>query len=563
MHAEQHHQLKLRPPDEVMRLDRLGAAFPTRLSFLRAMLRRVKADGWQFSRPVFAIDNEGFGHAVYQADTPDGPLSLVAFSTELAPEQRTDRVIAEAWDTSYVLFDGVPSAADIARLSGNVPRQEAGRYSPRELVLSRANKSMRLFEKVVATLERGQQPDSGELASVGYLMRTTAVYGNGKFGIADRGQLLDRDALRGPFRAEMLTVWLIRTFTIDLAEQVARMRAPGTAVPLAPELRRLLGVGNSTGLGMAPFLVRHPALLDRWITAKETALARVRALPRCDAPVAAALRGLIPNMKQQLANWQTDDQGYSQRIRELQHDLNAIGEAIKAGALDLDLPFDRLITWAASTLSLDGRELLVSLLLEPHGELIDDLSDQMDADETRTFVIDGSSTINSLRAAIRTRYGFVTEHDFTDQREQARFWYTSSAKLEPRLGERFQEAGEDLEQPLGIARDIAALDADLWAVDPEMSVAAFLARSPEHRHVVRRVLGLVDHAYGEISGNLLSGRMRPIDMLRAKLAFFGATRFDPRSDRWLRITLFQGAPFPHELADGPADDWMFASGAAG
>jgi hypothetical protein len=50
-------------------------------------------------------------------------------------------------------------------------------------------------------------------------------------------------------------------------------------------------------------------------------------------------------------------------------------------------------------------------------------------------------------------------------------------------------------------------------------------------------------------------------MLRSKLAFFGATNFDPRSDRWLRITMYQGAPYPSELHDMPADDWLYHAGA--
>ena len=48
--------------------------------------------------------------------------------------------------------------------------------------------------------------------------------------------------------------------------------------------------------------------------------------------------------------------------------------------------------------------------------------------------------------------------------------------------------------------------------------------------------------------------MLPVDMLRLKLSFFGACHFDPRSDRWLRINMFQHAPFPHELAE-TGDDW--------
>ena len=52
----------------------------------------------------------------------------------------------------------------------------------------------------------------------------------------------------------------------------------------------------------------------------------------------------------------------------------------------------------------------------------------------------------------------------------------------------------------------------------------------------------------EIRDNVLDQTMLPIDILRCKLAFFGATRFDPRSDLWVRISLFQGQPFPDELA---------------
>ncbi len=48
--------------------------------------------------------------------------------------------------------------------------------------------------------------------------------------------------------------------------------------------------------------------------------------------------------------------------------------------------------------------------------------------------------------------------------------------------------------------------------------------------------------------------MLPLDILRCKLSFFGATRFDPRSDRWVRICMYQDAPFPHEwLAPVRAD----------
>jgi len=270
--------IALRSPDVVMRLDRLGSFHQTRLSFMRVLLRRLGRDGWKLSRVRWDVDERGEGVAVYRATGPKRSYSLVCFAHDLPPEKRTDRVIAEEWDAAFALFDGDPAPEDIARLAANVPRQEAGRVSDTELVLARANKSVRLFDHVASCLAAGHQPKPEDLAEVGYLMRTTAVYGSGKFGLAVREAIGGREEFNAPFQAEMLSVFLIRAFTLDLVDHAAKIKSPSTAIRLAPEFRRRLGVGNATGLGMAPFLVNHPALLDRWIAARETALARVRSL---------------------------------------------------------------------------------------------------------------------------------------------------------------------------------------------------------------------------------------------------------------------------------------------
>ncbi|MDQ2801417.1 MAG: hypothetical protein M3Y41_01530, partial [Pseudomonadota bacterium] len=128
-----------------------------------------------------------------------------------------------------------------------------------------------------------------------------------------------------------------------------------------------------------------------------------------------------------------------------------------------------------------------------------------------------------------------------------RFWYASAEKLEPRLGERSVEAGAHLEQPLAFGRDVARLHLAL-AGYPDAAPVSELATDPEYRHAVRRVQIAARYPYAEIRDNLIGAAMRPIDLLRCKLALFGATRFNPRSDRWLRISLFQGAPFPEDLA---------------
>ena len=61
-------------------------------------------------------------------------------------------------------------------------------------------------------------------------------------------------------------------FTIDQVNFISKIKNPRKAVELDKNIARSLGIGNSTGLGMAPFIVNHPILLNNWILARETAL---------------------------------------------------------------------------------------------------------------------------------------------------------------------------------------------------------------------------------------------------------------------------------------------------
>ena len=149
----------LRPADQVMRLERMGSFHQSRLSFMRVLLRRLKRENWQFERPVWRINERGVGVATYKMTGPERSYTLVAFAHDLPDEKRSDRVIADAWDATFTLHDGEVTEADIERLSKNVPVQELGRISVSEFVLSRANRSVRLFDYVVECLAAGTQPD--------------------------------------------------------------------------------------------------------------------------------------------------------------------------------------------------------------------------------------------------------------------------------------------------------------------------------------------------------------------------------------------------------------------
>lgn len=539
-----------RSPSEVMRLDRLGVSHPTRLSFLRILLQRMKQEGWAFSRPVFDLDVQGVGRAVYTAKGPDRTYSLVAFGHDLSPDMRSDRVIATAWDATFCLYDGVPTESDLERLAANVPIQESGRISSSELTLSRANKSVRLFAHVVKALSMGRQPDADALAATGYLMRTTAVYGSGKFGAASHASISDRPEVSAPFQVEMLTVWLIRTFTVDLVEHMARGIGGDKAVGLDPALKRSLGVGNSTGLGMAPFLVRHPVLLNNWMMVREEALARVRAQKTAGSAELVGFLAALHAARDNAKKWQSTHPIQLDRISDLREGLAATAVYVtKDWQHNDDHPWDALWSWGSENLPMEAQEALLALMLEPHGALIDGLAECMQADEASVFAIDGAMSVGELKKILAENYAWTVRPDYDDQSECARFWYLSENKLEPRLGERFGEPGGELELPLDIGRRVAALWKLVQTRADSEPIAKLLLADPSHRTMVRRVQMTKSRPFAEIRDNLISADLLPIDMLRCKLAFFGASRFDPRSDRWVRISLFQNCPYPDALAE--------------
>jgi len=552
---QNHSQQQMRSPDQVMRLERMGASFQTRLSFMRQLLSRMRRENWQFERVRFDVDAQGYGTSVYTAHGPECSYSLVAFTEHIEPDQRTDRVIAEVWDGTFSLFDGVPDDADINRLRANTPKQEAGRFLSSELSLARGNKSLRLFEHVVSSLAVGHQPDIDLLSDVGYLMRTTAVYGSGKFGCADRLKIAGRAEMAAPFQAEMLAVYLIRWLTIDLVNHVSRARGGDHCVELCPEYARFLGIGNSTGLGMAPFLIKYPVLINNWVKARETAFARVRALSSASEAEIRSFMDLLETAILLADQWNVEDEIQTDRINALRKELADLKDWCRIGLMQSH-PWDAMYHHAKENYSQEGQEFAAALSLEPYGELVDDLGETMSA--LTAPKLDPAMTVGELQAIIDDHYGWALEMDFSKQSSQQRFWYYSEDKLEPRLGDRYGEAGAELEMPLAIGRDVTRLRDSLSECDDTETLATFLRANPDYRYIVRRVQAIVDYPYGEVHDNLLEADVRPLDILRFKLAFFGVSKFDPKSDLWTRVNMYQGAPLPHELCTDVFHNWVYA-----
>lgn len=546
-----------RTPSKVMRLNRLGSFHQTRLSFMRVLLRRLKNEQWSFKRKCFNINSDGVGHAVYCASGPNRSYSLVAFSHQIPDELRSDRVIAEQWDSTFALFDGVPTDKDIERLSKNVPRQEAGRISSRELTLSRANRSVRLWEHVIASLAAGHQPDRTKIQSVGYLMRTTAVYGSGKFGAADRQTIADREECKSPFQVEMLSVYLIRTFVRDLVQHMANVRGGQKTAILDPEISRMLGIGNSTGLGMAPFILNHPRLFNNWIDSREASLATVRSIKHAGAHELNLFNNLFDRASRSLLAWHTSHEIQNNKLKILREDIEQTKKYVSTIDVNSEYPWNNLYLWVEDNLSLEGQEFIASLLLEPYGHLVDENAHDMGSDGPTLPAIDGLMTIKELQRLVHKKYDWALTINWQEHTAQSRAWYVSEEKLEPRLGERFEEPIGAYEQPLAPGRDAMQLLNDIQTINEASLVAEFLLQFPTHRHTVRRVQKLAQLPYGEIRDNTIGADLLPIDMLRCKLSFFGAIHFDPRSDRWVRICMFANAPYPEELSSMDAEFWVY------
>ena len=547
--------IKLRDPKQVMKLSRLGSFHQSKLSFLRSFIREFR--DWNFQQDLFDLDSNGYGTAIYSVRKEKRVYSLICFANELDPDKRSDRVIATKWDAAFVLHDGIPTNEDIERLRENVPKQEVGRLTYKELTLSRANKSIRIFDHVVENLSNGKQPNMSIVDEVGYLYRTTAVYGSGKFGLADRYRIKDRPEINGPFRLEMMLVYLVRQFTFDQVNHIAKLKSPQTSVELDQNIARRLGIGNSTGLGMAPFIVNHPSLLHKWIFAREEALRQIRSIEKVSLNDFQIFKNCLHQSKYNIETWNTKSDYQNKKIEHLKLDLEKFEkDFLSSLKFDENYFWNKLFQWIDKNLSEEGIEYIISMLMEPYDQIVNPLVQEMSSDEDKYFDIPAERTVADLIALIKKNYNDILDIDFNTKESISNFWFISKNKEEPRVANRYEEEGSEFEQPLAIARDIVHLYQRLLTVSSTQTLAEFLIVNSDLRHAVRRCHIVEKFPYAEIQDNTIGADLVPIDMLRFKLSFFGAQKFDPRSDKWLRICMYQGAPLINEL-NTANDMWIY------
>ena len=539
---------RMRPEAEVMDLARLGSFHSSTLSFMRTLVRRIMKEEWTIERSRFDLDNDGYGTAIYRIETPNDLFNFVLFSNHLSDEDRNDRVIATSWDLTMALCEGEVDETWLEDMHLNVPKQEAGRVDSRVFSLSRANRSSRLFSYVLQELCAGRQPDADRIAEVGYLYRTTAVYGSGKLGMADwnkvRSKFVD---FNRPFAPEMFICYMLRQFSLDQVDHIANARAPETAVAVDTDLKRFFGIGNSTGLGMAPYLINHGELFSQWVEMRETALAQVLHKAAPTEWRINLFHDLVAKAKQHFAESVTSDDEQIERNRVLIEELDDIDAWLTSQGTEIET-WSVLTDHAHGAWSLETQELIHAICLDIHPELVNDLEDNCAV--IPNPVIDPSMTTAQLREVIETRYEWALAIDFSDPNNSDAFWYRSEEKLEPRLGFAGADPGVEKQMPLPIGRRVRECY-DLLIEDlsqhPDSDVIHFLLRQPAMKSIARRVQTMSRHKYAEIRANLADRNVRPMDLLRCKLSFFGVSKFDPRSKLWVRNTMYQGAPLIDDI----------------
>ncbi|WJR65211.1 hypothetical protein QTA58_13230 [Neorhizobium sp. CSC1952] len=550
-----------RPGHKVMETARLAAIQPSRLSGTRAFMNKMIRERWDISNVLFDVDGNAEGTVVYSIKAPDQEFSFIGFSRPPSRTARTGRIIGQAWDMMGALIEGPATEAEIETARREIPKLYTGRATPGTLIWCRSNRSMRVFDQTLEALARSRQPDVADLAKVCYLMRNTGLDGNGTFGTRSFPSLGARHALGGVLQAQLLTAYLMREFSCDLVEHLAAKRSD-KAVRLDPKLRRYIGVGNGSALGLIFFVHKHPRLIDGLIAARENAIAMARGLKL--TPADPRVARLVELLAQAIVFRKQDRMVYetfassAEVAADLEKLVDALEEFRRSGTVlgrKADYPLDILAFEFEAELVPEAYETFLSLLIELVPEEADRLLEAVHAPDE--FNVSPAETVESLANLIREEYRWALDADMSGPDAYKYVWYKSETAEEPRRGAR-EEVPDALDLGLDVCGGIQALHGDLAKAAPALSIARFLMKHPEHRFMVARVQSLRGLGYHTPRANINAEAFVPIDLVRLmNVGIHGIDKTRDFLSRNLRGVLYHGAPTPDDLRSGYTGTWYY------
>ncbi|MFB7574710.1 hypothetical protein [Streptomyces sp. NPDC056165] len=549
-----------RPAAEIMTPAALSSLQADRLSSARSLVNRMLREGWRIERRSLTVEADGSGEAVYRIHVTGRVMDFAAFVFPPSSQERTLRIFDLGWDMMGALFDGPATAEDIEHTRNEMPRLYHGRATGHTLTWCRSNRSLRVFEHVVEALAAGRQPDTVALARVGYLMRNIGLDGNGTFGTRTFLAYGEAHPLAVPYHAQLLSAYMMRELSADLVEALAARRSD-TAVALDPEVRRFLGVGNSSALGLVLWVGNHPMLVDRWISLREQVLAHARALPA--APGSAVADTLVALLERAVAYQSEDVNKYTcfTPAERIVADLRLVLDAITARAAAAETggrgPTVAELVDGVEGVSAEAAEVVNSVLTELDPVESDRLAARLTVEET--FRRDSAATTGELRALLADHYAWALSVDRTAPGAVANTWYKSRSAEEPRCGATDELPEGTIDLTVDIPGMVQELDDALAAEDPALPVGRLLARRPDLRGAVERLQSLAGQAYAFPHANIRDADFVPARIIRlANAALYGLERTKDYLGRDLRGVIFQGAPTATDLdgADG-ARTWFW------
>ncbi len=549
-------------PERVMDPRNLGAIQPTRLSASRSFLAKMLREGWRIERQELELDARGNGTARYTIETPHGALTFAAWLREPRGVNRTGRIIGSSWDMLGTLIDGVATEAQIATSARELPKLYEGRAPQGTLIWMRSNQSLRLFRHVRDSLAAGQQPNAAEVKRVGYLMRNTGLDGNGTFGSISFPAIADGHPLAISYHAQMLSAYLMRELSVDVVQELARLDAPEAAVTLAPEVRRHIGVGNGSALGLVMFVYNRPALVHAYVSLTIDAVRHVLEQPiACGDDRLAHLERLLDRAIQYRALEDTRYRvftGGKQLATDLRR-IRAVLRAARRGELVRDSSETLLAAvhrYVNGRVSLEALNTLHTLLIELAPDYADALvQERLAFDETQE--LDPRLPALDVRKALQQTFGWALSLPLNDPEHRDRVWYQSRAAEEPRSGpaEEVPGAHEVIPNYPSRARELLTALAGVADTTP---IGEVLAARPELEHVARSAVALRALPYAVPHADPHDIDFVPVWLVRLMNAcVHGLDRTEDFLNRSVLGLIYDGAPFRDELAGADAESWWW------
>lgn len=552
-------------PHTLMDPRNLGAMQPTRLSASRSFMAKMIRENWKIEREVFELDARGNGQLRYAVTTPEGSLTFVAFLQEPHNKNRTGRIIGTSWDMVGALLDGVATSEQVRATREEIPRLYEGRATPNTLVWFRSNQSLRIFREARTALAEGRQPDAKELHRVGYLMRNTGLDGNGTFGTIPFAAIPDTHPLAVSYHAQMLSAYLMRELSVDVVEELARLDSPATAVKLDRDIKRLLGVGNGSALGLAMLFYNRPVLVNSYISAYLDVLDHILNDPSSSTSEKLAELESHLNRTIRYRSFLGTSYRFFTSNMEIVADLRRIRAQVRAGMRgDISTTNGRTILGEIhceieTKVSKEALHSFSALLIELDPDYCDDVAQSRLAFD-ELLDLPPQTTLQEVRGAIARAFRWALELPLNDEENRDRVWYQSRAAEEPRSGPREEvpDAHELIQSyPDQVRELVAAID----EVDDASTatVGALIAKRPDLEYIARLVVALADKPYATAHVDPHDTDFVPVWVIRFVNSFIhGLDRTEDHMGRDVRGLIFEGAPYRDEIVDADASTWWWA-----